>query len=122
MPNGRQFERKAELLISALLSEPTVELAAARANVPYRTAKEWLSQPIFRQLYAQARQEILSRTVARLLSASRKAVERLEQNLDADRPGDQIRAATAILDRAVAGVETLDLAERVRLLEERGAA
>src|SRR5262249_16290062 len=53
------------------------------------------------------------RTVARLLASTIKAVEALDRNLDADRPGDQIRAAVAVLDHAAKGVELLDLAGQV---------
>jgi len=53
----------------------------------------------------------------RLLSA--KAVKTLRDCLDSPKEGDRIRAATAILDRAVQGVELLDLAERIEELERR---
>jgi hypothetical protein len=106
-----------EQAISALLSEPTVEKAAAQAGVSYRTLKSWLAQPEFQVRYRAARAAVLERTVARLLHACGAAVAALEKNLGAENPQAANRAALGILDHALRGVEVLDLAERITALE-----
>jgi hypothetical protein len=111
--HGAKLERKQEQAIAALLAEPTIEAAARKAKVAHATLKGWLKQPAFEAAYAEARRQVLERTVARLLASTIKAVEALDRNLDADRPGDQIRAAVAVLEHAAKGVELLDLAGQV---------
>jgi hypothetical protein len=117
--HGDKLSRKQETAIAALLTEPTVETAAAKAGVSYRALKSWLTLPRFRQAYAAARQEVLERTMSQLLAASGRAVEALEANLDAYKAADKTRAAVAILTHAVKGMEMLDLAERIAELERR---
>src|SRR5437016_3716175 len=112
MPHGDKVSRRKELAIAALLANPTVQGAAAAVGVNVRTLCEWLKQPAFKRAYAQAREEVLERTVARLLSVTAKAVEALERNLNCNHPGPEIRAAVAILDHALKGSEVLDLARR----------
>jgi hypothetical protein len=122
MPGGNKISRKQEAAIAALLSQPTLEAAATAAGVSLRTLKGWLHLPEFAAEYAAARRLVLEGSVARLLAATGRAVETLERNLDADRPGDQIRAAVAILEHAHKGVEVLDLEARIATLEELQAA
>jgi hypothetical protein len=57
--HGEKKGRKAELAIAALLAEPTVEAAAARAGVSAGTLKNWLADPAFRRAYRRARREVV---------------------------------------------------------------
>jgi len=99
------------------LAEKTVEEAALKAGVPYRTLKSWLALPDFQEVFRAARQEILERGIARLLATVDKAVEALDRNLACGNPAVETRAAVAVLDHATKGVEVLDLAQRVEQLE-----
>jgi hypothetical protein len=109
---------KREAAVAALLEEPTVQKAAARAGVGYRTLKQWLAEDReFQELYARARRQLLQHAVGRLQRACGKAVSRLVRALGAGKDADAIRAATAILDRAVSGAELLDVLERLEALE-----
>jgi hypothetical protein len=114
--------RRWELAIGALMSEATVEAAARKARVGYRTLKGWLALPEFQAAYRQARQEVVERTVARLLALTGKAVETLDRNLTCGRPAAEIRAAELALAQGYKGVEVLDLAQEVeelkRLIQE----
>jgi hypothetical protein len=60
---------------------------------------------------------VLEKTVAELMEATAEACQTLRQNLKAERPSDQLRAAALILEHARAGFEALDLA--VELAELR---
>jgi hypothetical protein len=117
--HGDKLSRKQEQAIAALLTQPTVEAAARVADVSERALRKWLKLPEFKAAFAAARASLLERTVVLLLGATRKSVETLEINLSAERPGDQIRAAVAILEHASRGVELLDLAERLAEVERR---
>ena len=107
--------RKMEAAIACLLSEATHEQAAARAGIGIATLQRWLLLPEFQAAYRQARAAVLERVVTRLLAVSGKAVERLAANLDG--PGNvSNRAAVAILQQAVKGAETLDIADELTWL------
>jgi hypothetical protein len=111
--HGEKLERRQEVAIACLLSEPTVEEAAKKARVAYSTLKGWLQQPDFQAAYRAARAEVLDRTVARLLATCAKAVGRLEANLDSANPQAANRAAALVLAHAIRGVELMDLRAEV---------
>jgi hypothetical protein len=111
--HGSKQDRRREQAIAALMTYGTVEQAAKKAKVGYRTLKTWLSDPAFQAQYREARKDFLERTTARLLGLCDRAVEALERNLTAAKASDQIRAAVAVLVQTVKGVDSLDLSERV---------
>jgi len=116
--HGEKLTRKMEQAITALLSEPTVEAAAARVEISHRTLKRWLVNAAFAAAFAAARRQVLEAAVVKLVGVTGEAVDTLAANLGADRPGDQIRAAVAILEHAYRGVEVLDLEARLSALEQ----
>jgi hypothetical protein len=120
--HGEKRSRREEAAIAALLSEPTVEAAAAKAGIGFATLRRWLQEPGFRRLYQQARAGLLERVVATLLRLSTSAIVALGRNLTCGRPSVEVRAAEAILTQATRGVELLDLAERVEQLEQAAKA
>jgi hypothetical protein len=117
--HGEKLTRKQEAAIAALLTEPTVEAAAASAGVAHGTLKNWLRQRSFQAAYAEARQQVLERAVARLLALLTKAADTLERNLACGKPSAENRAAGLIYAQALKGVETLDLVRRIAELESR---
>jgi hypothetical protein len=120
MPAERRGQtRKWEAAIAALLSEPTIEQAAGKAQVSYRTLKSWLGMPEFSQLYRDARRQIVEAALSQLQRATGEAVETLRRNLACGEPGPEIRAAVAVLEHAVRAVETLDLAQQLAELKQQ---
>jgi hypothetical protein len=120
MPAERRGQtRKWEAAIAALLSEPTIEQAAGKAQVSYRTLKSWLGMPEFSQLYRDSRRQIVEAALTQLQRATGEAVETLRRNLACGEPGPEIRAAVAILEHAVRAVETLDLAQQLAELKQQ---
>jgi hypothetical protein len=124
--HGDRLSLKREQAISALLSEATIEAAAGKVGVDPRTLKRWLALPGFAAAYRAARQQVLDRTVGRLLSTTDKAVQALDRNLTCGAAHAEIRAAVAVLEHAARGVGLLDLAAEVaaikRQLEELNRA
>src|SRR6516165_10042779 len=114
--HGEKLTRKKEAAIASLLSEPTIEGAAQKAGVSYRTLQGWLTQPDFRLAYQRARAVLLERVVATLVRLSTSAIVALGRNLTCGKPAAEIRAASAILTQATRGVELMDLAERLSAL------
>ncbi len=118
MPGGAKLSRKEELAIAALLSEPSHDLAAAKVEVDPSTLTRWLQKPEFRNAYRQARAQVLEGVIATLLRHADAACACLAGNLTAPKPGDQIRAAVAVLDHVMRGAELLDLAVRLEAVEQ----
>jgi hypothetical protein len=110
---------RAGLLIAALLTEPTIAAAAAKAGISEATAQRWLRDPEFRREYQRARAEVLSQTISRLLGATGEAVEALRKNLMCGDHAIENRAALGILTHAARGLEFLDFEARLRTLEEK---
>src|SRR5262245_49407822 len=105
MSAGRsKLTRKMETAVAALLSEPTHATAAAAAGVAASTLHRWLQRPEFVAAYRTARRAVVEQAVARLQQVTGEAVETLRQNLSADNPNAQIRAALGILDYAHRGL------------------
>jgi transposase-like protein len=104
--------------IAALLSEDTIEEAAETAGVNPTTLHRWLKQSAFQAEYRAERRRFMERAVGALQAASTKAVEALVRNLDSGVASVEVRAASAILDRALKGIELYDIIERLEALEE----
>jgi len=120
--HGEKRNRRQEIAIAALISEPTVEGAAAKAGIAPVTLWRWLRDDSgFREAYRAARRQVIEQAVANLQRAAGEAVETLRTNLHADSPSVQVRAAVAILEHAYRGAEVLDLAERINALEAQVA-
>jgi hypothetical protein len=114
---GEKLTRKQEAAVAALLTQPTHALAAAAAGIAESTLTRWLHRPDFLIAYRAARREVVEHAVARLQQAGGQAVETLRASLAAERPADQIRAACAVINYALRGLEVADLVERVAELE-----
>jgi hypothetical protein len=101
---------KREVAIASLLTEPTLEAAAAKAGIGCRTLKLWLAQPAFADAYRRARRQVLDAAVGRMQAAAGEAVDTL---LAVARGGakdaDRVRAAVALLDHAGRGLSDADL-------------
>ena len=117
--HGEKQSRKRELAIAALLSEPTVEAAAKKAKVGYKTLCLWLKDPDFNREYREARRQIVEGAVSRLQQTAVVAVLTLHRNLTCGNPGTEVRAAQVILEQSVKAVELADLAQQVEELRQR---
>ena len=115
--HGQKRERLEDRALAALLSEPTIEAAAQRADVAESTLLRWLQEPAFKARYRAARRSIVESAVGRLQTVATKAVDTLERNLTCGTPAVEVGAARSILDQAIKAVELVDLAERVEALE-----
>ncbi|MEW6489817.1 MAG: hypothetical protein AB1578_18150 [Thermodesulfobacteriota bacterium] len=117
--HGAKIGRKQEQAIAALLSEPTIERAAAAVGADPRTLRRWMQRDDFREAYRLARRELMDCATARIQSASCAAVDALEEILgDSGAPaGSRVSAAKGVLELAVKVAELQDLQERIERLE-----
>jgi hypothetical protein len=96
--------------VAALLSEPTLEAAAAKAGISTKTLKAWLKRPRFQAAYRQARRELVEGAIGRIQAATGQAVDTLVAVArDGKKDGDRVRAAVALLDHASRGLTDADL-------------
>jgi hypothetical protein len=117
---GKQV-RKQEQAIAALLSEPTIAMAATKVGISEPTLGRWLADPSFKARYRDARRDVVEAAIGRLQHAAAAAVDALTRNLTCGIPAVEVGAAKSVLDQAIRAVELIDLAERVEALEAAGA-
>ncbi|MGE0821766.1 MAG: hypothetical protein AB7G75_34070, partial [Candidatus Binatia bacterium] len=98
--HGEKLSRKMEVLIAALLTEPTVTQAAMTAGIAEATARRWLQLPHFQAQYRAARREAVTQAISRLQQASAQAVSTLEAVMtDGESPAAaRVTAAKTTLD------------------------
>jgi hypothetical protein len=119
MPGGQKLPRTQEKAIAALLSEATIQHAAARAKVSERSLRYWLTQPAFAAAYREARRQVVEHAVTLLQRTTGVAVATLARNLNCGKASVEVAAASAILTHALGAVELFELAGRVAELEEK---
>ena len=106
--------------IAALLEHATITAAADAVGIGDKTLRRWLAEPDFQAaLYRTAREQAVRMAVGRLQGVLAKATEALERTMTCGTPATEVRAAVAVIEHAVKGVELLDLAERVDALEAK---
>ena len=117
MQTMSEISNKQEKLIALLLTEKTIDEACKKANVNVTTYWRWMQNENFLRHYRTTRRGILENTVAKLQSVTYQAIETLERNLTCKNPGAEIRSAQIILEQSLKGLETLDIENRLGMLE-----
>ncbi len=110
-----------ERAILALLSEPTVVKAAAKSGVDESTLRRWIAaDEAFKTAYAEARQATFEAGMGRIQALTARAVETLEDLLDATQsPNVRLGAARTVAEM---GIHQHDAETILRKLEEVEAA
>lgn len=103
----------------ALACGGTVEASAKAAGVSEATVYRRLAEPGFRRRVDEARDDMVSRAVARIGAASTLAADTLRELLKARSETVKLGAARAILELGAKLREHEVLAERVRAVEEQ---
>ncbi len=108
-----------DLLVRALAAGATIDTAAAFAKVSRRTAFRRMRDPDFRRRVADERDQLLQAASAQLVANMNRAVRRLVGLLDAPDDRVKLRASVAIVDGALKARDAVDVAERLRALEDQ---
>jgi hypothetical protein len=116
--HGERLSRDQEKAIAALLVAPTLGDAADKAGVHPNTLRAWTRQPPFESAYAEARQDLLRRTVHRMQLAMLTAVAALEKDCGLEVFDQQFKAAELLLNSGIKAAEQLSLLERIEGLEK----
>jgi hypothetical protein len=117
--HGEKLSTKQHALISALLTEPSLQQAVKVVGIADSTAYRWLKMASFENAYRAARTEVVRQAVARLQAASGKAVSTLVEVMgdkDAGAPA-RVTAAVKLLEFSLRSLEWAELERRIAALE-----
>lgn len=96
---GIAADRKDDLVLAALLANPTIKAASQACGVSEKQIRVRLGQPAFKKKYDTARRELLEQTTAYVQGALTEAIDKLlsiMRDPDAS-PQVQVNAATALV-------------------------
>lgn len=82
-----------------------------------KTLRRYLDDSEFLKEYRAARRQIVEASLSKMQKATDVAVETLIKNLNCENPAVENRAAQLIIENSVKAVETLDILERLEILE-----
>lgn len=110
-----------EVVISALLTEPTVQKAAEKCGLSQRQIYERMKQPSFRQEYNRAKRQILESAAnalqTRLTAATETAIQIMQDKETS--PQTRLNAAALIFNQCQKLTETVDILDRIESLEKQ---
>jgi len=109
-----------EAIISGLIEAGSIKAAADRLGYNVKTLYERMKKPGFKELYAQAKAELLKTATAKLQGNLAGAIDTLAAIMRDEETAKQTRAncAVAILQYAAKFTETTDIIERLEALED----
>ncbi|MBA3030869.1 MAG: hypothetical protein FP816_18925 [Desulfobacteraceae bacterium] len=112
---------KKQRAVLALISEPTIQAAAAATGIGETTLYRWLHDKEFQKAFYAARREIIGQSITRLQQASGKAVTTLVEIMsDQDKPAStRVTAAKTVLEMAFKSIELEGLEIRLTAIEDR---
>lgn len=119
MGGGAKYHAKHEAAILCLLSEPTIEKAAAKAQISHATLSRWLLRSDFQAAYSAARRRAFEASLSRLQTLTGKATDALRRALNCGKTASEIRAAGLILEHASQAALLIEFSDRLRVLEQR---
>ena len=116
---------KCELMLAALLANPTIRDAAEACGVPERTLYTWLRRPDFAAEYHRRRGQLVQSAWSALHEKLSDAIGVVAALMEDPLTPPQVRlsAARAVLDYNLRSIDQLDILRRLEALEaaESGA-
>ena len=110
---------KHELLLSALLTNPTVKEAAASVGIPETTAYNWLRRDDFADAYKQRKRQAVAEASDYLqsrISAATRIIDEIMKDAETS-PQVRLNAAKAIIDTGYKVIEQAEIIARIEALE-----
>ncbi len=106
-----------EKAVSSLLESATITEAAQKCGLNEKTLRRYLEDAEFQKEFRAARRSIFEQNIARLQSLHAGAVAALERNLNCENPSVEVRAAQIVIESNRKDFETLDILQRLEILE-----
>lgn len=107
-----------EIIVSALLSCPTLEAAAAQCGLSVRQLYERRQSEDFTRKLREAQADALAGTVRYLQQNTATAASTLVEICEHGQEQNRLTAARTLLDQAAKFTEVLDFAERLEAVEK----
>jgi DeoR/GlpR family transcriptional regulator of sugar metabolism len=107
-----------EKALTALLEAASITDAAKSCGLSEKTLRRYLEDAEFQKEFRAARRMVFEQNIVRLQSLHTGAVDALERNLNCENPSVEVRAAQIILEGNRKDFETLDILERLEILEK----
>jgi hypothetical protein len=106
-----------EKVLVALLETPSIRDAAKSSGVSEATIYNFLRDSEFKTAYRNARRQTVETAIAQMQNSASEAVERLKELQYCENPAVAARCAQIIFENSIKGMETLDILERLEVLE-----
>jgi transposase-like protein len=108
---GEKKDQKQEIVISSLLSAPSLREAAKEAGISEATLHRWLKDDAFKTAYRDAKRELVNHAICHLQQSSEKAVKVLLDVAENKKcpASARVSAAKTILEISMKAVELEDL-------------
>jgi hypothetical protein len=106
-----------ENALNALLASASITDAASKCGLSEKTVRRYLDDAEFQKEFRAARRMVFEQNIVRLQSLHTGAVDTLERNLNCENPSVEVRAAQIIIEGNRKDFETLDILERLEVLE-----
>lgn len=104
--------------VAALVYCASIEEAAREAGASRSSLHRWLHEPAFAAELRKARAAMFDEALAELQDATREGVRELRLLIKSKHEGVRLRASALVLAAGMKARESIELAERVRVLEE----
>ena len=121
MTSNGKISRSQEAAVAALISSPSVPVAAKAAGMSERSLYRWLTKERFKEAYRTARRELVHHALGLIQGAMSEAVVTLQNVMkNDDCPASaRVSAARALLDLGLKATEHEDVENRLCELERR---
>ncbi len=111
-------ENNKEKALTALLTSASITDAAKSCGLSEKTLRRYLEDAEFQTEFRAARRVLFEQNIVRLQSLHAGAVDTLERNLNCENPSVEVRAAQIIIEGSRKDFETLDILQRLEVIED----
>ncbi len=115
--DSTQLSKRQFAALPHILSAPTYQEAARRAQISPKQIHEWMKDPTFCMELKKQRHRVFCEALTFLRIGSQRAVETLVELLDNEDSRIRLCAADKILMNAFKGAEMFEILERINDLE-----
>jgi DNA-binding MurR/RpiR family transcriptional regulator len=107
-----------EKVLISLIETSSVREAAKVSGIGEATIYRFLQDKEFLAEYRNARRQTVETAIAQMQNAASEAVERLKELQYCENPAVAARCAQIIFENSIKGMETIDILERLEILED----
>lgn len=120
MATKASAERKDEIIIAALISNPTVAAASAACGVSKTQIHARLRKPAFKEKYEAARREVLEQSAAYIQGMVSEAIQKMRDVMNDPNASQQVQlnAAEAITRNSLKLTEQADILAQLAELKK----